>query len=191
VGVWSVNNKIKARPGTPSDSRIEDNVEDALGRDPYVERYEIFVSVVDGEVYLTGDVDSTFEKSRADDIAARQIGVEDVNNFLTVNDPTGAVYDPYTDEWYLYDYDWYVTTDRTTAKSDWEIETDIENELFWSPFVDSDEVNVEVDAGVAHLTGTVDTWAERRAAAENAIEGGAVAVDNDLAVVYGPAYYAP
>lgn len=191
VGVWSVNNKIKVRPGTPSDSRIEDNVEDALVRDPYVERYEIDVSVVDGEVYLYGDVDSTFEKSQADDVAARQIGVEEVNNFLTVNDPNGAVYDPYTDDWYLYDYDWYVDTDRTTTKTDWEIEEDIEGELFWSPFVDSDEVSVEVDNAVAELTGTVDTWAEREAATENAIEGGAVVVDNDLAVDYGPDYYTP
>lgn len=191
VGVWSVNNKIKVRQGTPSDSKIESNIEDALLRDPYVERYEITVSVVDGEAYLYGVVDSTFEKTQADAIAARQIGVEDVNNFLTVNDPNGVVYDPYTDDWYLYDYDWYVTTDRTTTKSDWEIETDIESQLFWSPFVDSDEVTVNVDNAVATLTGTVDTWTERQAATENALEGGAVIVDNNLTVDYGPDYYNP
>lgn len=191
VGVWQVKNRIKVRPGTPSDNRIEDNVEDALVRDPYVERYEINVSVVDGEVYLYGDVDSTFEKAQADDVAARQVGVRGVSNFLTVNDPDTAVYDPYVDDWYLYDYDWYVTTDGMTADTDWQIEADIESELYWSPFVDSDEVNVDVDDGRAHLTGTVDTWNEREAATENALEGGAVVVDNDLTVDFGPDYYAP
>ena len=39
-----------------------------------------------------------------------------------------------------------------------------------------------VDDGVATLTGTVEDWSEYRAATENAIEGGAVAVDNDLLV---------
>ncbi len=41
----------------------------------------------------------------------------------------------------------------------------------------------------SELTGTVDTWAERQAATENAYEGGAIVVDNDLAVQYGPDYY--
>ncbi|MCF7837628.1 MAG: BON domain-containing protein [Candidatus Marinimicrobia bacterium] len=191
VGVWSINNKLKVRPGTPSDRRIEVNLKNALARDPSVERYQIDVSVVDGEVYLAGAVDSTFEKAVADNVAARQLGVEVVHNFLTVNNPNFTVQDPYTDEWYLYDYDWYVTTDRTTTKSDWEIEVDIKAELFWSPFVDSEEVTVSVDNAVVTLTGTVDTWAERQAATENAIEGGAVAVDNELAVIYGPNYYTP
>lgn len=191
VGVWSIDNKIKVRPNTPSDKRIRENIENALLRDPYVELYEIDVTVVDGKVYLYGDVDSIFEKSHADDVASRQSGVRDVNNFLSVNDPDAAVYDPYTDEWYLYDYDWYYVPDIDTVKTDWEIEEDVEDELFWSPFVDSDEVTVEVDDGIATLTGTVDTWSEREAAAENAFEGGAVAVDNDLQVSYGPDYYSP
>jgi hypothetical protein len=42
---------------------------------------------------------------------------------------------------------------------------------------------------VASLIGTVDTWDERRAATENAYEGGAILVDNDLLVSYGPDYY--
>jgi osmotically-inducible protein OsmY len=186
VGVWSVTNNIKVRPGTPSDNQIEENVQEALIRDPYVERFEIDVSVVDGEVYLYGDVDSTFEKSRADDVASRQIGVIDVHNFMTVNGLDPAVYNPYIDDWYLYDYDWYVPTEKTTTKSDWQIAADIASELFWSPFVDRDEVSIEVTDGVAHLTGTVDTWAERNAATDNALEGGATGVDNDLLVDYGP-----
>ena len=48
-------------------------------------------------------------------------------------------------------------------------------------------VVVSVEDGTATLTGTVDTWYERRSATENAFEGGARAVDNDLRVDYGPA----
>jgi osmotically-inducible protein OsmY len=191
VGVWGVENRVKVRPGTPSDDTIEDNVEDALVWDPYVDRYEIDVAVTDGEVYLYGDVDSTFEKAQADDVASRQVGVRDVNNFLTVNVPGPAIYSPYVGEWYLYDYDWYATANLTATESDWEIENDIEGELFWSPFVDSDEVNVEVEDGIAMLTGTVDTWGEYQSATENAFEGGAVGVDNNLTVHYGPDYYNP
>jgi len=192
VGVWGVTNLIKVSPSVPpSDSRIESNVEAALLSDPYVEHYEITVSVVDGKVYLYGEVDSTFEKAQADDVAARQSGVVAVNNFLTVHDTDAATYDPYTDDWYLYDYDWLAGKDSTTTKTDWEIKQDIDSELFWSPFVDGDQVDVGVEDGIAELTGTVDTWAEREAAGENALQGGAVAVDNDLNVAYGPKYYNP
>jgi osmotically-inducible protein OsmY len=64
-----------------------------------------------------------------------------------------------------------------------------EDEFFWSPFVDGDDITVQVDDGVAELTGTVDTWSERESAEENARQGGAVIVDNDLLVLYGPEYY--
>jgi hypothetical protein len=39
-----------------------------------------------------------------------------------------------------------------------------------------------VDDGVATLTGTVDSWSEYDAAVNNAYEGGAVYVDNELLV---------
>jgi hypothetical protein len=44
---------------------------------------------------------------------------------------------------------------------------------------------VNVTDGVARLEGTVDSWSERAAATENAYEGGAVWVDNDLRVAAG------
>jgi osmotically-inducible protein OsmY len=74
-------------------------------------------------------------------------------------------------------------------KTDWEIKEDIEDELFWSPFVDSNEVRVSVKDGVATLTGVVDTWRERGAAADNAYDDGAKEVRNYLRVTYGPGYY--
>lgn len=187
IGVRSVKNLIKVRPDTPlSDNRIENNVRAALLRDPYVDRYRISVSVMNGVVYLYGEVDSKYEKGLADDLASRQKGVRGVKNFLRVRGIVRVTYNPYVDDWNIHHYDWYGTSGSSApARSDWEIEREIRDELFWSPFVDANEVKVAVDGGVATLTGTVDTWYEREAAAENALEGGAVFVENELAVAYG------
>ncbi len=48
-----------------------------------------------------------------------------------------------------------------------------------------------MDNGRVKLTGTVETWRERAAATESALEGGDVSVNNDLDVTYGPTYYNP
>lgn len=192
VGVWGVANKLKVRFETElSDSAIESNIEDALAWDPYVAGYEIDVTVVDGTAYLYGEVDSTFEKAQADDIAASQDGVLLVRNYLTVNVPTTVTYEPYADDWYPSDFAWYTSVDYMTDKEEWEIEKDISDQLFWSPFVEHEEVDVEVEDGTAILTGVVDTWNERQAATEAAWDGGAGVVDNRLEVEYGPASMIP
>ena len=67
---------------------------------------------------------------------------------------------------------------------DWEIREDVKDELFWSPFVDEEQVSVTVDEGVVTLTGRVETWSERSSAEHNAWEGGAKDVRNKLTVVY-------
>lgn len=158
VGVWSVINNIDVRPEPyVADAEIIERVEHALDRDPYVDRHDITVSCYNGKVYLYGTVNTEFERDQASAAAETINGVVMVQNNITVREA----------------WVW---------KSDWEIERDIEDQLFWSPFVDSDEVNVEVKDGVAILTGTVDTWREYTKAAENALEGGAESVDNRLNV---------
>jgi len=193
VGVWRVKNNLVVRPAIQDDDIIKGNVEQALLTDPYIERYEITVTAVDNEVYLYGDVDTYFEKAQAEDVASKVKGVAVVHNRLVVGDEYDRyTYDPYVDPWYMNDYDWNgYTNDYATTKTDWEIEQDVEGELFWSPFVDADEVTVEVDDGEATLTGTVDNMSERAAAEKNAYDAGATLVDNDLAVEYGPDYYKP
>jgi osmotically-inducible protein OsmY len=79
------------------------------------------------------------------------------------------------------DFDWYYFEPEVTMKRDGEIKEEIKDELFWSPFVDADQVFVRVEEGVATLTGTVDSWTEYNAATENAYEGGATKVNNQLA----------
>ncbi len=184
VGVRRVKNRIKVQPVVAlSDQEIEDYLEDALERDPYVERHQITPTVINGTAYLYGTVDSNFEKAQAGDVAARVASVEEVENNLTVSGPDEAyAYEPYVDGWYLPEYDWYEYTPGSTYESDAEIKNDIEDQLFWSPFVDSADVNVTVDDGVARLTGSMDSTSEYNAAEENAYEGGATWVNNDLVV---------
>jgi len=186
VGVLSVENRLKVSAGEDdiADGTIAQDVRAALGRHPYVERYEIDVDVIDGTVYLSGSVDSYFERAQADDAASKVTGVVTIDNNIVVEDVyEPLVYDPYADDFRVYDYDWYDYQPGYTFAEDEDIEAAIKDELWWSPFVDSDEVTVEVENGVATLTGSVDTWSERSAARENAYEGGATWVVNDLNVV--------
>ena len=48
--------------------------------------------------------------------------------------------------------------------------------------MDGDDIVVTVEDGKATLTGNVDSWSEYSAATENAYEGGATWVDNELDV---------
>jgi osmotically-inducible protein OsmY len=161
VGVAMVRNHIRVRPTNElGDDEVTQRVQRSFARDPLIDRFEIGVTTFDGEVSLAGDVDSWLDWTRAEDVAAGVEGVVDVHNNLRVSSPPQAV------------------ADRI-------IEEQIEDELFWSPFVDADEVNVTVVDGVATLTGTVDTWADHSWAAENAREGGARRVHNELTVRNG------
>lgn len=182
VGVLAVRNHLKVRPDEErADALLEQDVRAALLRSPHVQLYEVDVDAVDGVVHLDGQVDSYFEKRRADDLAARTSGVTEVRNRILVEDRLYA-HDPYTDPWSVYDYSWYEALPRHTYADDWEIRRDIRSELFWSPFVDQDEVTVLMEDGIATLIGTVDSWSEKSAAQENAYEGGASFVRNRLVV---------
>mgnify|MGYP006305866305 FL=1 len=118
---------------------------------------EIDISVYNGKVYLKGTVDSQFEKDEAEQTASLTAGVVEVQNLIVVQG-----------EW--------------AWKSDLDIKQDTEAELYWSPFVDSEDITVLVNEGTVTLTGTVDSWHERRVAVQNAIDGGARDVINHLEV---------
>lgn len=184
VGVWQVKNFVKVRPvEMRTNEAIRQDIEHAFQRDPYINRFEITVNVIGGDVYLYGDVDSYYEMEQAEDLAATVNGVTEVHNYLIVSyDYPNYSYDFYDWDPTLYDYDYDYKTTQT--KPDADIKKEIESQLWWSPWVDADEVTVTVDQGTATLTGTVDSWSERKSAAENALEGGAVKVINKLDVEY-------
>jgi len=166
VGVYRVTNLVKVRPTlTKTDATVAGDVRHAFRVDPLIERADVHIDLRNGRVYLYGRVDSQYERQHAQDVAARQVGVIDVENRLIIGD-----------------WKW---------KPDWEIEQDIESQLFWSLFVDSDDINVTVDDGVATLKGEVSTWSEQDAAIANAYEGGAKRVISELDIEYAPPGYTP
>lgn len=158
VGVRVVKNYLKVRPRVrPSDESLLANVRAALSRDPIVDRSQIRASLHGGTVWLYGTADSPAERRRAEDVVSGVMGVTAVKNHLVVHD------------------DW-------TWTPDWEIKSEIEEQLWWSPFVDEEQVGVSVVDGTATLNGVVDNWWERKMATVNAFEGGAKSVRNHLAV---------
>lgn len=67
-----------------SDERIREDVCDRLADHPQVDASEIEVEVHNGEVTLSGTVESRYEKRLAEDIADAVSGVQDIHNRLRV-----------------------------------------------------------------------------------------------------------
>jgi osmotically-inducible protein OsmY len=187
VGVLSVNDRLRAagEPGL-SDRELAGRVEAALARDSRLDAGGITVAAENGVVALAGAVDTYREKLLAETAAGRVRGVKSLENNLAVGDAYRRhYYDPYVDESYIYAYEWYQPQPGRSRLDDAELLEAIRDELWWSPFVDEGQVTVTVEDGEAVLTGTVDSYSERAAARENALEAGATWVDNRLAVEGG------
>jgi len=185
AGVHGVRNQLKVRPAKSAvDTQLVQAVSEALLRDPLVDKHQIRVSAQNGVVTLRGAVDSGFEKATAEGVAARIRGVVSVSNRLSISEP-GLT--SFRLPWAWNDFDF--SGDRSARifplKPDAEIAEDIREQLWWSPFVAAEAVKVVVENGVATLTGTVESWAQFHAASENAFEGGAHSVRNQLKVGKG------
>ncbi|HEX3854001.1 MAG TPA: BON domain-containing protein [Polyangiaceae bacterium] len=183
VGVVSVKNELTVQPvKQPPDAMIQTRLQAAILWDPYMRNYSITSQARDGKVTLTGTVASAFERAQATNVAAGISGVKEVDNELKVQrDEISYVYDPYLYPYSPYWQTWYYAPLRT-GRTDAQIAGDIRDELHWSPFVDESGVRVNVVDGKATLTGQVGTQAERAAATTDAIESGALVVDNRLKV---------
>ncbi|MGE0759671.1 MAG: BON domain-containing protein [Pirellulaceae bacterium] len=183
VGVFDVTNRLKVRPEEDlSDADIRRNVRQSLERDVYLEPFEIATLVVDGVVHLYGTVDTRFERRRAHNLVGRVKGVVGLRDYLTTSREGNYLYNAYIDTGYIDEQDVAGYEQRSPSMTDAQLKTAIESEMWWSPFVDSDDVAVTVENGVARLSGTVESWSERQSATENAYEGGATLVDNDLRI---------
>ena len=73
------------------DERIWEDINDRLTDDPYVDASDIEVSVSNGEVTLSGTVDSRAVRRRAEDIAEGVSGVTHVQNNMRVQTAAAAV----------------------------------------------------------------------------------------------------
>lgn len=188
AGVTNVRNNLKVRPErVPEDGKLAANINEAFVRDATIERFEIDVEANKGVITLHGEVDNYYEKYRAGDLASEVKGVVEVNNKIRVESES--------DYNYYYPYGWntyypspYIYPDNyyTYPLTDAQIKENIEDELWWSPFVKENEISVEVESAVATLTGEVDSYEEKSAAVENAYEGGADAVVDRLEVKSKP-----
>lgn len=76
---------------TRSDETIKNEVNEALYHETYVDASDIDVSVDNGEVTLSGTVDSRMAKRRAEDCIERITGVSDVSNHLKVKRSTDTI----------------------------------------------------------------------------------------------------
>lgn len=184
AGVERIENRIKVNADTTlTDSRIENTLDGKLNRNVYLDEESVEAEVTNNLATLTGTVGNWFEKAEAERLAGATAGVEAVDNDILVLSETEILaYDPWVDGAYYYEYSWYDYEPTLTFHTDAEILEDVREELFWSPFVDSDAVTAIVDDGTVTLTGTVDSWSESQSAVENAYEGGAAWVVNDLEI---------
>lgn len=156
AGIDTVTNLVKVRSdGNISDVDLDTDVRAALVRSAEVPDHRIGVDVDDGVVTLTGDVTIDTDAYAAEHLVETIPGVTMVVNKID------------------HDRVW-------TWQPDHEIRADIERQLFWSPFVDGEDITVTVDQGVATLEGDVDDYDALKAARENAWEGGAKDVQIDL-----------
>ena len=177
-GVNAVRNDLLVVGGVRDDATIERLITNALRAYGLIEGNDIEVTATNGNVRLSGDVRNAYGHWRAEQIASAVQGVRVIDNEVTVNgrEPTFLTriyqFDPQADR--------FVSVTEEDLKSDREIYDDVASELFWSPFVDSDSIEIDVEGGVVTLTGHVDSAREYVAARENAFEGGALVVHNEL-----------
>jgi osmotically-inducible protein OsmY len=92
----------------------------------------IYVTCHQGKMALYGYVRTDDEKDQIEKATERISGINEVDNNLIVR----------KEGW--------------KQKSDSEIQEDIESQLWWSPYVDSDKIQVSVQNGVATLSGQAD-----------------------------------
>jgi osmotically-inducible protein OsmY len=178
VGVWQVTNNIQVVPVLmPVRETIQDNIRTAINRNPLLQKYTIQVeSDSAGSATLKGNVNYFFEKLQAEDIASAVTGVVDIANKIEV---TKGIHMPYA---FNPETPEYPIIKKPVIKSDEQIKEDVAYQLWWSPFVDRNQITLQVNNGKVTLQGTVNTAFEMDQAVRNAYEGGAFEVDNQLKV---------
>jgi osmotically-inducible protein OsmY len=163
-GVWSVRDTLLVQPSSsPSDADLEREATRLLKDDLlFSDGQPIRVSSAKGKVTLRGTLGSGFDRFAALEDVESLPGVAEIDDELVVKRPPP------------------------------DIQAAIEDQLFWDPMVERDRVTVTVAPdGVATLTGTLDSWGEIKAAADDAMLGGAARVTNLLKLRNYPEVAAP
>jgi len=194
VGVSKVETHLKVRAisiasGAEATALADASIKlkAALAWDPWLDSATIDVAVINHVAYLSGGVESSFQKAEAQDVASRTAGVLEIRNNLKIQ-PYFSASDYYSDYNYYSDYDYgyydwpyynespYYIADMSGPqqyKTDAKIKKSIEDRFIWSPFVDRNDIKVTVNGGVATLTGSIGTWVGWGEAEKDAHKGGA------------------
>jgi len=161
TGVWRVENKLTLRyRAFPTDDEVEKRIGAVFQRDAELHDLPIHVAVDNLRCRLSGTVDTMAQKIRAENIASQIGGVLSLENTLRVKQVAHV-------------------------PDDAEIAARIREELFWSPFVNSDRIRVTVKDARAVLKGTAAGLFMAHSAVQNAFEGGARTVRTELALDTG------
>jgi osmotically-inducible protein OsmY len=191
LGVKSVRDQLRLPQARMyDDGEIRLRVQRSLERNSLLGDDRIVVLVRDGIVTLKGTTDSRYERALAGNIAAAIRSVSGIQNEIDVAQEVERFsYDPYVEAESGTGLPWEYPTPHArdkagddTSTTEHPIANSVRSELWWSPFVSEDDITVSVRSAVVTLKGTVDSEAERRAAIENAFEGGAVSVKSELVV---------
>lgn len=160
VGVRAVVNRIEVSPVVPrEDEELEEAIQNAMRVDPAVHSWEITVSAEDGQVTLTGTVDSHAKKALTETVVKGVSGVVAVDNIITV------------------DYD--------VQRLDVEIENEITARLENDVRINETLIEVSVTDGNVNLSGTVGSLTEKNRAYSLSWVAGVNSVDgDDLTVRY-------
>lgn len=116
----------------------------------------VYVTCHQGKMALYGYVKSDQEKSQLEKLTKQIPGIKEVDNNLIVH----------KEGW--------------EQKSDADLREDVESQLWWSRYVDSDKINVNVQNGTVTLSGQADDWDAMRAAVKNAFDAGARRVKSQI-----------
>jgi osmotically-inducible protein OsmY len=156
-GVRSVINLIDVLTIVRSDDQIRAAVEQALLDDPATDLFEIKVSVRNGNVVLTGMVDSWQEEQLCVLVAKGVIGVKKVKSNIEVS--------------------------QKSKRPDNEIKAEIKRRLAYDVWIDDSLIEVKVLRGNAILSGAVGSLVEKMRAFKSAWVAGVTSVeDKDLVV---------
>lgn len=152
VGVRAVVNQITVEPSVIlPDEKLQNAIVTALRNDAATDSYEVMVDTANGEVTLTGTVDSWQERVLCATVTKGVMGVTDVKNDITV--------------------------DYKINRSDSEITKEIMALLENDVRVDDYLIKVESEDGKVRLSGTVGSLAEKNRATIDAYVAGVSTVD--------------
>jgi len=143
-----------------SNADLQKDVQEAIKWEPLLSAAEIGVIAKEGVITLTGQVDSYWKKTEAEEAARSVAGVKAVVEKIEIK-----------------------FANDSFKKDDNQIATEVLNAYQWNVEVPGDKVKVKVEKGWVTLEGELD-WNFQKEAAKNAVRNllGVVGVTNNISI---------